>query len=495
MSASKNKKIRTRFAPSPTGFLHIGGLRTALYEYLLAKQNKGDFILRVEDTDQTREVEGAVESLLKSLLWAGVEPDEGVLLDKTGKITEKGKFGPYTQSKRLDIYTKYAKELLANKKAYHCFCSSERLSQLRKDQQAAGKPTHYDKKCLSLTEEEVKSKIESGEGYVVRMNVEPGKKIEFVDGVRGRISFNTSDVDDQVILKSDGFPTYHLASVVDDHLMEITHVVRGEEWLPSTPKHILLYQALDWQAPEFIHISLILNKDKSKLSKRQGDVSVEDYMAQGYLPEALVNFISLLGWNPGTEQEIFSIDELIKIFDIAKLHRAGAVLDRDKLDWMNGEYIRSLKPAVFNKLAMPVLTEKFENIPDFINTDLLLKVEQERVDKISEVGDQVKFCFDDTLDYKPKDLVWKKSNKEDTVKYLELLVTELASYKKWDVDTLEKNIIEFIAKSGLKNGDVLWPMRYAITGIAKSPTPFEVATILGKDKSLERLNLAIKKLK
>ena len=493
MGLFKHEKVRTRFAPSPTGFLHVGGLKTILYAYLFTRQNKGDLVLRIEDTDKARQVDGAVENLLKTLIWAGLEPDEGVLLDSDGKATEKGNFGPYTQSKRLDIYQKYAKELVDTENAYYCFCSPERLDKLRKDQQADGKPTHYDKNCCKLTSEEVSQKIEAGEKYVIRMKVPKNKDIEFNDWVRGRVKFNTHDIDDQVILKADGFPTYHLASVVDDHLMEITHVIRGEEWLPSTPKHILLYEALGWDIPEFIHIPLILNKDKSKLSKRQGDVSVEDYIKKGYLKEALNNFLVLLGWNPGTEQEIFSIDELIKEFDLKKLHKAGAVFDYDKLDWMNGEYIKKLDFKDFKEVVMPLLTENIKDIPTDIDLDKLLQIEQERISKLSEAGVEMGFAFAD-IKYKASDLIWKKSDKETTIKNLELLITELEKQDNWESEKLEKNIIKFIADSELKNGDVLWPMRFALTGVPKSPTPFEVASILGKEKSLQRLGEAIKKL-
>lgn len=494
MGLFKHNKIRTRFAPSPTGYLHIGGLRTALYAYLFAKQNGGDFLLRIEDTDKSREVDGAVEKLIKSLKWAGLEPDEGVILNSDGKVAEKGKLGPYTQSKRLEIYQKYAQELLDNKKAYHCFCTPERLKELKSDQQSSGQPTHYDKKCCDVSDKERKVKLDAGEKYVVRMDVPTGEKVKFEDAIRGKIEFNTDDIDDQIILKSDGFPTYHLASVVDDHLMGVTHVIRGEEWLPSTPKHILLYKAFGWDTPQFAHLSLLLNTDKSKLSKRQGDVAVEDYRDKGYLPEALINFVALLGWNPGTEEEIFSLSELVKVFDLKKVHKSGAVFDVAKLDWMNGEYIKKMDLDKFREVALPVLKKKIKSIPENVNLDKLLSVDQERISTVAEVGDQMKFAFDD-IDYKADDLIWKKSDKETTIKNLELLIAELTKKDDWEAEKLEKHIIKFIADSGLKNGDVLWPMRFALTGEQKSPSPFEVAEILGKEESLKRLKEAIEKLK
>ena len=493
----KNKKIRTRFAPSPTGFLHMGGLRTALYEYIFAKQNKGTFVLRLEDTDQTREVEGAIESLLKSLKWAGLTPDEGVFLGYDGKVAEKGNFGPYTQSKRLKIYQKYAQELINGDKAYYCFCSPERLEELKVSQQAAGQPIHYDRECLKLIEDEVQSKLDNHERRVIRFKVPESQAVKFNDTVKGEIKFSTTDIDDQIILKSDGFPTYHLASVVDDYLMKINYVIRGEEWLSSTPKHILLYQAFNWPVPQFAHLPLLLNPDKSKLSKRQGDVAVEDYRDQGYLPEALINFVALLGWNPDTEQEIFSLDELIKVFDFKKVHKAGAVFNRDKLGWFNSEYLKKLSLAEFKKIARPYLEKNIAHLPADLNLDKLFEIEQPRINRLGEIGEEIKFIFTDNLNYPAKDLIWKKSDSKNILKNLELLVAELAKYPKeeWSAAKLEKNIREFIAKNNLNNGDVLWPLRVALTGEPKSPTPFEVAEIIGQAKSLRRLKVAIEKLK
>ena len=493
----KKQKIRTRFAPSPTGFLHIGGLRTALYEYIFAKQNKGDFVLRIEDTDQTREVEGAVENLLKALKWAGLTADEGILLGNDGKPSERGNFGPYTQSKRLKIYQKYAQELINQDKVYYCFCTPARLEELKNNQQTAGQPTHYDRECLKLNSDEVKAKLDMGERYVIRFKVPEGQEVKFVDTVKGEIKFSTNDIDDQIILKSDGFPTYHLASVVDDYLMKINYVIRGEEWLSSTPKHILLYQAFNWSVPQFAHLPLLLNPDKSKLSKRQGDVAVEDYRDQGYLPEALINFVALLGWNPGTEQEIFSLEELIKVFDLKKVHKSGAVFNREKFDWFNSVYIKKLDLDEFKKIARPYLEKNIAHVQPDLNLDKLFAIEQQRISKLSEIGEELKFIFIDKLEYDHKKLILKKSDTVSTLKNLELLIIELKKYSKgdWTAEILEKNIRKFIADSGLQNGEVLWPMRFALTGEEKSPTPFEVAEILGQEKSLARLGEAIEKLK
>lgn len=493
-------KIRTRFAPSPTGYLHVGNLRSALYAYLFAKQNKGIFFIRVEDTDQARKVEGAVENMLNTLKWAGIEPDEGQILDSEGKASEKGKFGPYTQSQRLDIYREYAQELIGKGLAYYCFCTPERLEEVRKSQEAAKKPTRYDGHCRNLSADEAKKRIEAGERYVIRMKVPAGETIEFEDMIRGRVKFRSDEIDDQVILKSDGFPTYHLAHVVDDHLMQTSHIIRGEEWLPSTPKHLLLFKYFGWEAPQYAHLSLILNPDKTKLSKRQGDVAVEDYRDKGYLPEALVNFIALLGWNPGTEQEIFSLEELVKEFSFDHIHKAGAVFDHQKLDWMNGEYIKKLSFEEFAKVAKPFLERNLGKLADAADERTerkALAMEQTRISKLSEAGEGVGFLFQQKLQYDPQLLIWKKSDANNAKKNLEILVKELEGYDEadWTAGQLEEKIISFIKESSLTNGEMLWPMRVALTGQEKSPTPFEVAEALGKGKSLARLSEAIKLLK
>ncbi|MFA5091995.1 MAG: glutamate--tRNA ligase, partial [Candidatus Paceibacterota bacterium] len=345
--------IRVRFAPSPTGFLHVGGLRTALYSELFARKNGGVFILRIEDTDQARTVEGGIENIIRTLDWADIHTDEGPYLDKRGKLREKGDCGPYIQSQRLDIYRKYADELLANGRAYRCFCSEETLAAMREKQQADGGRTMYDGRCCGLPEAAVAEELRKGTPHVVRLRVPDEGVTAFDDEIRGRVEFANEQIDDQVLLKSDGFPTYHLANVVDDHLMGVTHVIRGEEWCPSTPKHILLYEAFGWRAPVFAHVPLLLNPDKSKLSKRQGDVAVEDYRGKGYLPEALVNFIALLGWNPSADREIYAKEELTAEFDLRKINKGGAVFNIEKLDWMNGEYIKKMSDGDLAEAALP----------------------------------------------------------------------------------------------------------------------------------------------
>ncbi|MEK7189941.1 MAG: glutamate--tRNA ligase, partial [Patescibacteria group bacterium] len=342
-----------RFAPSPTGFLHVGSLRTALYNFLFARQHNGDFILRLEDTDRARYVAGAAESLLKTLAAAGLDWDEGPMLSDK----EKGKFGPYVQSERMEIYKKYAAELVDKDRAYYCFCPAERLEKLRQTQQANKQPTMYDGLCCGLDRSSVAKNLKENKPHVIRLAVPKEGMTKFKDIIRGEVEFENKLIDDQVLVKSDGFPTYHLANVVDDHLMKITHVIRGDEWLSSTPKHIVLYDAFGWDAPRFAHIPLLLNPDKSKLSKRQGDVAVEDYLKKGYLPEVLINFMALLGWNPGTEQEIFSLSKLIKAFDISKAQKAGAVFNLEKLDWMSGEYIKKMPVGELVKKCLPFLQE------------------------------------------------------------------------------------------------------------------------------------------
>lgn len=496
------KPIRVRFAPSPTGYLHIGGVRTALYNYLFAKKNSGAFVLRIEDTDQKRFVPGAIESLIATLNNTGMIHDEGVFL-KDDAVIQKGAFGPYIQSERLDIYKKYAEELVKNGKAYHCFCSAERLTQVREEQMKNKQAPKYDKHCLTLASEEVQKKIVAGEPYVLRLNVlEKRGDVIFDDLIRGQVKINVRDIDDQVLMKSDGFPTYHLASVVDDHLMEITHVIRAEEWLPSTPKHILLYEAFGWEVPKFAHIPLILNPDKSKLSKRQGDVAVEDYLAKGYLKEAMINFVALLGWNPGqgSTQEIFSLEELARVFDLANVHKAGAVFDLKKLDWMNGEYIKKLSvDELYEKVLESGFPERslIADAPEEMRTAEYLKkvltIERERLTKLSDIGEGNQFFFISDISYDNALLNWKQNTQEMTKAALakaEKIISDI-SEKKWTKENLEKILMD---AAGEQRGDFLWPLRVALTGVQKSPSPFEIAWILGKTESLERVKNAIKRL-
>ena len=506
------KKVRVRFAPSPTGYMHVGNFRTALYNYLFAKKNGGDFLIRIEDTDQARFIEGAAEQLLEAIDFMGLKWDEGnflktkILADMQAapsttypKTIEIGDCGPYAQSERTEIYRKYADQLVADGKAYYCFCEPKRLSEMREQQQADKKAPMYDRYCLTnLSSDQINEKLKENCPATIRLKVPKDEIVEFNDLIRGKVSFNTSNIDDQVLMKSDGFPTYHLANVVDDHLMKITQVIRGEDWLPSTPKHILLYRAFGWEVPEFAHLPLLLNPDRSKLSKRQGDVAVEDYIKKGYLKEAIMNFVAMLGWNPGegSTQEIFSLEELVEKFELNKVHKAGAVFDLKKLDWINGQYIKKLSDDELLKNALPFFAEKdfFKDAGAERQADEYLKkvltIEKERLAKFSDVGDENKFFFQE-ISFEKEMLRWKTSSDEEIVLSLEKAketLNEIAE-NDWDVKKIEEKLL---IVAGDKRGDLLWPLRTALTGAQKSPSPFECSWVLGKKESLKRIDDAIK---
>ncbi len=481
--------MRTRFAPSPTGALHVGGLRTALYAYIVAKQSKGEFLLRIEDTDQARSVPGTIENIIETLAWCGISPDEGVVL-KNGLITEVGKLGPYIQSKRLDLYKKCADQLVESGHAYPCFCSSERLDEMRKLQQAAKQAPMYDRQCLKLSKEDIARKIAAGEKHVLRLKMPHEEKITFMDDIRGPLEFMGHLIDDQVLMKSDGFPTYHLAHVVDDHLMKIDMVIRGEEWLSSLPKHLVLFRALGWLAPRYAHLPLLLNLDRTKLSKRQGDVAAQEYKQKGYLPEAMINFLALLGWNPGTEQEIFTLEELIKKFTLDRVQKAGAVFDLHKLDWLQGQWMRKLTPQEFAKRIEPLLAEQFpeaQKDADFERKAMLI---HERITLLPEAVDMLSFFYthekvNDNILLNVKQGVTPE-NKEMIMDALRKSLSAMDE-KKWDHETIEKVLMEAAEKNGLKKGQILWALRAALTAKAFSPGAYEVAVALGKEETLKRL--------
>ncbi|MBT3356161.1 glutamate--tRNA ligase [bacterium] len=484
-------EVRTRFAPSPTGNVHVGNLRTALYAYLLARNHQGKFLLRVEDTDQKRLVDNSIEKILGALNWAGIEVDEGVSFDKEGNVAENGEYGPYFQSKRLDVYQKYIKELLANGHAYHCFCSAERLTDLRNSQQEKKQPTRYDKRCESLSAKEVEDKIANGESFTIRMNVPQGESVTFKDEVYGKVSFKSDTVDDQVLIKSDGFPTYHFAVVIDDHLMKISHIVRGEDWLPSAPKHVLLYKFFQWETPTMIHVPNVLNENRKKLSKRQGDVSVEDFQKKGYLPETIVNFLSLLGWNPKTKQEHFSLEELEENFDVSGLHKAGAVFDYKKLDWMNAYYIKQ-KTIEELKILTESYFESFFKEKGFEKDEELVQkiitIEQERMKKLSDVTDNIDFYFT-IKNYEKEFLIWKQNSEIQTKDSLGISKKNLEELS--DQFTLKEITDSLLAAAGDKRGDLLWPLRVCLSGEKFSPSPFELAWALGKTETLKRIEKAL----
>jgi nondiscriminating glutamyl-tRNA synthetase len=491
-------KIRVRFAPSPTGQVHVGSLRTALYNYLFAKKNDGDFLLRIEDTDKNRFVEGSSDELIGVLEWAGIDYAEGVYLED-GKIVQRGENGPYIQSERLEIYKKYADQLVKEGKAYYCFCEPERLSKMREDQVAQKQAPKYDQYCLrNVSVEEINKNLKSNCPYTIRLKVPQDEIITVDDLIRGKVSINSNTIDDQILLKSDGFPTYHLANVVDDHLMGITHVIRAEEWLSSTPKHILLYRAFGWDAPQFAHLPLLLSTDKKKLSKRMGDVAVEDYIQKGYLKEAVMNFVALLGWNPGegSTQEIFTMSELIEKFDLRKVHKAGAVFDLKKLDWLNAQYIKKLSIDELYKMSLKYFEQKdfFQNTDSEKKSEEYLKkvltIEQERLDNLSGVGESNKFFFSD-IKYGKELLKWKDMPDETLKNNLgkSKNILENINDADWTRENLEKILLE---AAGEKRGEFLWPLRAALTGEQKSPSPSDVAWVLGKTESLKRLEKAIK---
>lgn len=493
-----NQEARTRFAPSPTGFLHIGGLRTALYEFLWARKNNGKFILRIEDTDQARTVPGALENITQTLTDFGLTPDEGLYWDNG--LKERGGYGPYLQSKRLGIYKQHAQELVDKGHAYYCFCTLDRLEQLRGDQQAKKLASKYDKHCLKFTKEEVAFKLSNNEPHVVRLNVPSNQTVKFTDVVHGDISVSTNDIDDQILLKSDGFPTYHLAAMVDDYLMKITHVIRGEEWIPSTPKHILLYSAFGWELPQFVHLPLLQSKSRKKLSKREGDVAVKDFLDQGYLPEALLNFVALLGWNPKTEQELFNLRELIDQFSLDKLNKSGAVFDLEKLDWLNGMYIRRMKIEELFARIGPYLIQAGINVHSYPKEfiEKVLALEQERLKKLSEIGERVKYFFSDPI-YDKELLRWKKMTNEEIAAALSNAIKIISNFK----SSISKQEIEkeFLSQIGKEDkGKMLWPLRVALTGLEASPGPFEIMDAFsvlpnGKDAILKRISNAIDALK
>ena len=485
------ENIRVRFAPSPTGYLHIGGLRTALYNYLFAKHNNGKFILRIEDTDRSRYVEGAIENLINSLEWAGIKIDEGVVIED-GEITQKGEYGPYIQSERLDIYRKYVDELIENGYAYYCFCSKERLDEVRAEQKAKGLIPKYDGFCRNIPIDEAKKRIEQGEEYVVRLKLPQNRDIKFYDIVRGNITINTEDLDDQVLLKSDGYPTYHLAVVVDDHLMNITHIVRGEEWLASAPKHAFLYEAFGWDAPEYVHLPTVLNKDRKKLSKRQGDVSVEDFRNSGYLPESLVNYLALIGWSPEGNDEILSMEELIKQFSFERVSKTGGIFDKNKLNWVNGHYIRESSTEKITNLAIPYLIESgyiteddVDKRYDWINT--MIRTVQESLSTIKEVPEKVAIFFGEEVELE-NDEVLKVLKGEQVPILFEALREELGTVDKIDEEFSKGLMKKIQKKTGIKGKNLFMPVRSALTGNLHGPELVDIIYVLGKQNILKRID-------
>ncbi|MEG8988452.1 glutamate--tRNA ligase [Ignavibacteria bacterium 4148-Me] len=481
------ENIRVRFAPSPTGYLHVGGLRTALYNYLFARKNNGKFILRIEDTDRSRYVEGAVENLIASLKWCGLNYDEGPDIG--------GAYGPYMQSQRIDIYQKYAQELISKGYAYYCFCTPERLEALRKEQQLQKLPqAKYDKHCLHLSKSEIEEKLNSKIPYVIRLNVEPNQKIIFDDAIRGTVEFDSNNIDDQILIKSDGYPTYHMANVVDDHLMKISHVIRGEEWLSSTPKHILLYNYFNWEKPIFAHLPLLLNPDRSKLSKRQGDVAVEDYRAKGYMKEALINFVALLGWNAGDDKEFYYMDELIEKFSLERVNKSGAVFDIDKLNWLNAEHLRK-KPddEILSMLKDYIKTTEFAD-KNFSDSFLLniIHAMKERVSFVHEFVNNCKYFYEEPKDYELKSV--EKNWKDDTPELMKKLVERFSLLNNPKKEDFEYALNKIAEEHNISKGKLIHPLRLAVSGQSTGPGIFDILFILGKDEVIKRINIALEKI-
>lgn len=478
---------RVRFAPSPTGYLHIGGLRTALYNYLFAKNQNGKLILRIEDTDRKRFVEGAVENLIDTLNWAGINFDEGPDIG--------GEFTPYLQSERLHIYKELVEKLTLEKKAYYCFCTPERLEKLKEEQQKQKLPqAKYDKHCLHLSKSEIEEKLNSNIPFVIRLNVQPDQKVIFNDVIRDTVEFDTNNIDDQVLLKSDGFPTYHLANVVDDHLMKITHVIRGEEWLSSTPKHVILYNYFGWDKPVFAHLPLLLNPDKSKLSKRQGDVAVEDYREKGYLKEALVNFVALLGWNFGDDKEFYEMDELIEKFSLERVHKAGAVFNLEKLNWLNYEHLRRKTDSEILKMLRSEIDKSEFNNGNF-SDEYLLKVigaMKERVSFVKEYLTKSLYFFQAPETYEDQNL--KKRWKEDSAELLNKLKERFEQLENPSKEDFEKALDEIASQLDVNKGKLVHPLRIAVSGVGEGPGVYDIVSVLGKEKTISRINAALKKL-
>ncbi|MBE7010631.1 MAG: glutamate--tRNA ligase [Ruminococcaceae bacterium] len=479
-------KVRTRFAPSPTGYMHIGNLRTALYAFLIAKSAGGDFVLRIEDTDQERYVDGAVDLIYRTLAETGLVHDEGPDVG--------GEYGPYIQSERLPLYKQYAEQLVEAGAAYYCFCDKERLEALRSQQEAAKLMPKYDGHCARLSKEEIEEKLKSGVPYVIRQKIPRKGTTSFYDEIYGKITVENSTLDDNILLKSDGYPTYNFANVVDDHLMNITHIIRGSEYLSSTPKYNLLYEAFGWEIPAYIHVSPVMRDAHKKLSKREGDASYEDFINKGYLKEAVLNYIALLGWSPGGEQEIFTLDEMIQAFDIKGISKSPAIFDPQKLDWLNGEYIRKLSPEAFYEKALPYLKEAVKS--ESVDFHKLAELLQARCEKLSDIPEQLDF-IDALPDYEPALYCHKKmkTNEENSLTSLKEIVPVLEQVEDWNRESLHDALFALIERLEVKNGLILWPLRVAVSGKAFTPGGgIELAEILGKEETLRRLQKGIELL-
>jgi glutamyl-tRNA synthetase len=485
-----NQKVRVRYAPSPTGYPHVGNIRTALFNWLFARHHGGSFIVRIEDTDVTRKVEGAEKAIINGLRWLGMDWDEG---PEVG-----GGYGPYFQSQRLDLYQEAAQRLISQGDAYRCYCSLRRLEEMRTEQARRKQPPGYDRHCRDLSQEERNKKESEGITPVVRFKAPLEGQTGFDDVIWGGVVFENNPIDDFVLLKSDGYPTYHLANIVDDHLMEITHVLRAEEWLSSTPRHMLMYRALGFEPPQFAHLPMILGTDRAKLSKRHGAVSITEYYEQGYLPEAMVNFLALLGWSLDDKTELLSRQELVASFSLKRVSRAAAVFNHDKLNWMNGIYIRNLTADAFFKAAEPYLMmdraagEALVSSVEYVRN--ILPLVQERARTLVEVVDLTQFFFIDELDYDTSLLIGKKMDLQSTVRALDASAQKLSLSEAFDVESMEAVLRALAAELELKTGQLFGALRVATTGRAAAPPLFQTMAVLGKERCLRRIEAALDKL-
>ncbi|MBN1279611.1 MAG: glutamate--tRNA ligase [Chlorobium sp.] len=495
------QRVRTRFAPSPTGYLHVGGLRTALYNYLFAKRMNGDFIIRIEDTDQSRKVEGAQRNLIKTLEWAGIVADESP--------EHGGNYGPYIQSERLHLYREYCDRLLEDNHAYYCFSTSEELEENRQLQLKQGLQPKYNRKWLpeemggAVPSSEIARKIGEGCPYVIRMKVPDYVSVWFEDMIRGPVEFDSSTIDDQVLMKSDGFPTYHFASVIDDHLMEFTHIIRGEEWLPSMPKHLLLYEFFGWEPPKYAHLPLLLNPDRSKLSKRQGDVAVEDYIRKGYSADAIVNFVAMLGWNEGegTEQEVYSMQELIEKFSLERVGKAGAVFNVEKLNWLEKQYIKNRPVEQIITAIKPVLAAELDKKETSMSRELIssdrylgqvIDLMRERVGFEHEFVTFSAYFFFDPDAYEEEAV--KKRWIPETNDLLREFVSALEAVEPFTAEAIESALKEFVAPKGLKAAVLIHPLRILASGVSFGPSLYHMLEVLGREAVLRRINKGMERI-
>jgi len=479
--------VRARYAPSPTGYPHVGNIRTALFNWLFARHCGGSFIVRIEDTDVTRKVKGAVEAILNGLRWLGLDWDEGAEVG--------GKYGPYFQSQRLEIYREVAQRLISQGNAYYCYCSPQRLQEMRAEQAKRKQPPGYDRRCRDLSGEERSPKEAEGTVPVVRFKTPLEGQTRFNDLIWGEVVFENNTIDDFVLLKSDGYPTYHLANVVDDHLMEISHVLRAEEWLSSTPRHQLLYHALGFKPPQFAHLPMLLGSDRSKLSKRHGAVSITEYYQQGYLPEAMVNFLALLGWSLDDRTEVLSRQELISNFSLERVSRTAAIFNQDKLNWMNGVYIRRLTTDEFFAAVKPYLMmdklagEALVSSEKYVRA--IMPLIQERARILVEVADLTQFFFVDKLDYDVSLLVGKNMSRESAMQALEAARQRLSGLELFDSESLEAVLRPLATELSLKTGQLFGMLRVAVTGRTAAPPLFQTMAVLGKERCLKRIEVAL----